>query len=63
MSQSRIKPNLKCQKCDCEFYVQGFDTDQEICPECGSKEIINLHLKNLPDHSQDTTKQKLNLEN
>ena len=55
----KIKPNSKCQKCGCEFYVQGFDADQERCPDCGSTEILNLHLKNLPDSSQDRTDQKL----
>ncbi|MCX6745892.1 MAG: zinc ribbon domain-containing protein [Candidatus Parcubacteria bacterium] len=59
----KIKPNSKCKKCDHEFYVQGFDADQETCPECGSKEVINLHLKNLPDSGRDITPQKLTLGN
>jgi rRNA maturation endonuclease Nob1 len=61
--EPKIKPNSKCKKCGCEFYVQGFDADQETCPQCGSKEILNLHLENLPDISQDIAPQKLTLGN
>ncbi len=61
--KQEIKPNSKCKKCGYEFYVQGFDADQETCPKCGSEEILNLHLKNLPDCPMDTSNPKLILGN
>lgn len=62
--EPKIKPNSKCKKCGREFNVQGFDDDQVICPnpKCGSTEILNLHLENLPDIAPDIAPQQLTLE-
>lgn len=48
MVQAR-KPDWSCYTCNYQLYLGNFDECPQVCPECGSSNVVCHRLKTMSD--------------